>query len=108
MPKEQHFTAPNQSLWCSNCGKIPFKESTPFEAWYSANVAPQVEQMLKQIPEAARGKIREASREQMAACWNAALETVCKFSFVREEFPPCGCERVKFGYVHPILFLKHK
>ena len=76
MPKEHHFPAPNRTLWCSNGGKIPFKESTPFDSWYSATVAPQLEQTLKAVPEPARAPIRKASQEQMAACWNAAHEAV--------------------------------
>jgi len=37
-----------------------------FDDWYSANVAPT---LPNDIPK----KLRQAAREQMARCWNAAL-----------------------------------
>lgn len=45
-----------------------------FQDWYASNVAPQVEEQLKSVPADARPLIRKASRDAMAACWNAATE----------------------------------
>lgn len=47
-----------------------------FDAWYSANIAPQIEQSLKPLPKAVHEQIRKSSRDAMAACWNAALDAV--------------------------------
>ena len=47
---------------------------TPFDTWYSANIAPMLEQTLVRIPPKAREPMRQASRESMAACWNAAVD----------------------------------
>lgn len=64
---------------------------SPFDTWYSTNVAPILEEQIKLLPEPTREPIRKGSREQMAACWNAALRAVCQTKFTREEFPPpCG------------------
>lgn len=49
---------------------------TPFDRWYSANIAPLHEEILKSYPASAREQMRKASRESMAACWNAALDGV--------------------------------
>jgi hypothetical protein len=40
---------------------------TPFESWYSREVAPK-------LPNDLPPQIRQASKEAMAACWNAALD----------------------------------
>ena len=45
-----------------------------FDAWYSANIAPQIEQSLKPLPKAVHEQIRKSSRDAMAACWNAAID----------------------------------
>ena len=45
-----------------------------FSDWYAANVAPQVEEQLKSVRADARPMIRKASRDAMAACWNAAMD----------------------------------
>ena len=45
-----------------------------FSDWYASNVAPQVEEQLKSVRADARPMIRKASRDAMAACWNAALD----------------------------------
>jgi len=45
-----------------------------FDDWYSANVAPT---LPNDIPK----KLRQAAREQMARCWNAALEAAEKHSY---------------------------
>ena len=45
-----------------------------FAAWYDATVKPQLEETLKTMPVSAREALRTASRQAMAACWNAALE----------------------------------
>ena len=44
-----------------------------FADWYASNVAPQVEEQLKSVRADARPMIRKASRDAMAACWNAAI-----------------------------------
>lgn len=49
---------------------------TPFDTWYSTNVAPILEEQIKLLPEPTREPIRKGSREQMAACWNAAIDAV--------------------------------
>lgn len=46
---------------------------TPFDSWFSSTVLPQLEQTLKAVPKPAHEPMRKAAREQMAACWNAAL-----------------------------------
>ncbi len=63
-----------------------------FAEWYSANVEPGVIQMANTLPDkAAREMTLKAARDSMAACWNAALDSVCHAKFTREEFPPpCG------------------
>ena len=58
-----------------------------FSDWYAANVKPQLEESLARLPAQAREPLRTASRQAMAACWNAALQTVCNQKFTREEFP---------------------
>jgi hypothetical protein len=40
---------------------------TPFDSWYSREVAPK-------LPNDCPPPIAQASREAMAACWNAALD----------------------------------
>lgn len=45
-----------------------------FSDWYAANVKPQLEDSLKILPVTAREPLRIASRQAMAACWNAARE----------------------------------
>ncbi len=51
-----------------------------FADWYASNVAPQVEAQLKgtALPPDARTLIRKASRDAMAACWNAAIDAALK------------------------------
>lgn len=49
---------------------------TPFDSWYSANIAPAHEEILKNVPEPARSAMRQASRESMAACWNACRDVI--------------------------------
>jgi hypothetical protein len=44
---------------------------TPFDTWYSSVIAPMFEEILKSYPASAREQMRKASRESMAACWNA-------------------------------------
>jgi hypothetical protein len=65
-----------------------------FADWYNSTIVPQLNETLKNVPVQARETLRTASRRTMAACWNAALETVCQKKFTREEFPdfppPCG------------------
>ncbi len=46
-----------------------------FAAWYDATVKPQLEETLKTMPVSAREALRTASRQAMAACWNAALDS---------------------------------
>jgi hypothetical protein len=47
---------------------------TAFSDWYAANVKPQLEESLARLPAQAREPLRTASRQAMAACWNAALD----------------------------------
>ena len=47
-----------------------------FSDWYNSTVKPQLEEGLKNVPAAAREPMRTASRQAMAACWNAALDAV--------------------------------
>jgi hypothetical protein len=47
---------------------------TPFETWYAANVEPILRNQLAALPKSTHEPIRKASREQMAACWNAAVD----------------------------------
>jgi len=61
---------------------------TPFDTWYSSVIAPNLEQTLTRVPPIQAKALRESSRAAMAACWNAALRTVCQTKFTREEFPP--------------------
>lgn len=61
---------------------------TPFDAWYSSVIAPNLEQTLKCVPPVQAKALRESSRAAMAACWNAALRAVSQTRFTREEFPP--------------------
>lgn len=51
---------------------------SPFETWYTANVEPILRAQLANLPKPTHEPIRKASREQMAACWNAAIETAIK------------------------------
>jgi hypothetical protein len=46
-----------------------------FSDWYAANVKPQLEESLARLPAQAREPLRTASRQAMAACWNAALDS---------------------------------
>jgi hypothetical protein len=50
-----------------------------FDEWYSQNVKPNLEHSLRHMPEPAREPIRQASRESMAACWNAALRAAGEY-----------------------------
>lgn len=52
-----------------------------FAAWYSVHVEPTLPPTLPDLA-------RKAARDAMAACWNAALRSVCTAQFTREEFPP--------------------
>lgn len=45
-----------------------------FPDWYAAHVKPQLEETLKNMPVPAREALRTASRQAMAACWNAAID----------------------------------
>ena len=40
-----------------------------FDEWYSANIAPTIPTDIPPV-------LRQAARESMAACWNAALDAV--------------------------------
>jgi hypothetical protein len=44
---------------------------SPFDTWYNANIAPM-------LPTDCPPLVRKASRESMAACWNAALDAADK------------------------------
>ena len=45
-----------------------------FAEWYDSIIVPQLNETLKNMPVPAREPIRTASRQTMAACWNAALD----------------------------------
>ena len=45
-----------------------------FAAWYDSTIVPQLNETLKNVPVQAREPLRTASRQTMAACWNAALD----------------------------------
>ena len=61
-----------------------------FSDWYAANIAPGLEETIKTYKPELKIALRLASRQAMAACWNAALQTVYNQRFTREEFPqPC-------------------
>jgi hypothetical protein len=47
---------------------------TPFESWYSSTIAPQLTDTVKHLPPQAAAALAKASKESMAACWNAALD----------------------------------
>ena len=48
-----------------------------FAAWYDSTIVPQLNETLKNVPVQAREPLRTASRQTMAACWNAALAAAC-------------------------------
>ena len=45
-----------------------------FAEWYDSTIVPQLNETLKNVPVPAREPLRTASRQTMAACWNAALD----------------------------------
>lgn len=49
-----------------------------FAAWYDSIIVPQLNETLKNVPVQAREALRTASRQTMAACWNAAIDAVLK------------------------------
>jgi len=46
-----------------------------FSAWYDSTIVPQLNETLKSVPAPAREALRTASRQTMAACWNAAIDS---------------------------------
>jgi hypothetical protein len=50
-----------------------------FAEWYSTNIEPAVIRSVNQIPDVTiRAGVLKASRDSMAACWNAAIEEAQK------------------------------
>ena len=49
-----------------------------FPEWYDSIIVPQLNETLKNVPVQAREALRTASRQTMAACWNAAIDEVLK------------------------------
>jgi hypothetical protein len=49
---------------------------TPFESWYSSTVEPQLTKTVQHLPVLAAAALAKASKESMAACWNAALKAI--------------------------------
>ena len=45
-----------------------------FSEWYDSIIVPQLNETLKNVPVQAREALRTASRQTMAACWNAAID----------------------------------
>ena len=45
-----------------------------FAEWYDSTIIPQLNETLKNMPVPAREPLRTASRQTMAACWNAAID----------------------------------
>ena len=59
-----------------------------FDDWYSANVAPT---LPNDIPK----KLRDAAREQMARCWNAALDAARDTGMVSGELDASEVKALK-------------
>jgi hypothetical protein len=53
---------------------------TPFDTWYSTIISPVLEPTLKNLPAPAREPMRKASRESMAASWNACIDELWRLS----------------------------
>ena len=52
-----------------------------FAEWYDSTIVPQLNETLKNVPVQAREPLRTASRQTMAACWNAALDAAKEHSY---------------------------
>jgi hypothetical protein len=68
---------------------------TPFDSWFSSTVLPQLEQTLKAVPVPAREPMRKAAREQMAACWNAALDAALGTGIMSGEVESSAIEALR-------------
>jgi hypothetical protein len=51
-----------------------------FADWYDSTIVPQLNETLKNVPVQARETLRTASRQTMAACWNACVAAVWNMS----------------------------
>jgi hypothetical protein len=58
---------------------------TPFESWYSSTVEPQLTKTVQHLPIQTIAALSKASKEQMAACWNAALDEAMKCSVMYDD-----------------------
>lgn len=50
-----------------------------FAEWYDSTIVPQLNETLKNVPVPAREPLRTASRQTMAACWNAAIDEAARW-----------------------------
>ena len=66
-----------------------------FSEWYDSTIVPQLNETLKNMPVPAREPLRTASRQTMAACWNAAIDAYDECTIITDDrvsfrLPPGG------------------